>query len=99
MLTEDCSGLSGAKRAIEIGGVPLRIAGGEGGEIVFVMSKPTFTPDEAALKSGAKAIEELMEVKGVEVLSTKVMYGNGLTFGIHYTFKSDGYSHLKELSI
>ncbi|WP_444930772.1 hypothetical protein ACJJIF_03025 [Microbulbifer sp. SSSA002] len=99
LLNQDCSQMSGAKRAIEIEGIPLRVAGGEEGKVVFIMSKPMFSPDEVALRNGAEAIKKLMESKGIEILTTKVVYGNGITFGVHYTFDTDGYKYLQELSI
>lgn len=99
MLDSDCSQMSGSTREIEINGIPLRIAGGKEGKIIFVMSMPKFMPDDKALTRGSLAIERLLKSKNVRIESTKVMFGSGKVFGVHYTLDSDGYSYLKELSI
>lgn len=99
LLDSDCSQMSGSTREIEIDGTKLRISGGDSGKIVFVMSMPKFMPDEPALSQGSKSIELLLESKNVNILRTKVMYGSGKIFGVHYTLDGDGYALLKELSI
>ena len=99
MIDNDCSQMSGSTREIEIEGIQLRVAGGNNGKIVFLMSMPKFMPDKKALSEGSKAVERLLKSKGINISSTKVMYGSGEVFGVHYTLDSDGYSYLKELSI
>jgi len=91
--------MSGATKAIEIDGVELRVSGGNSGKVVFVMSKPKMLPDDAALSKGSKAIEELIQSKNIKVLETKVMYGSGKVFGVHYTLDGDAYRFLEELAI
>ena len=99
MLDTDCSQISGSTREIEIEGIKLRVCSGEKGKIRFVMSMSKFMPDEGALIKGSKAIEKLLKSKRVTIVSTKVMYGSGTIFGVHYSLDDDGYSYLKNLSI
>ncbi|WP_419535605.1 hypothetical protein [Endozoicomonas sp.] len=99
MLDNDCSQMSGSTREIEIEGTKLRISGGDSGKIVFVMSLPKFMPDEQALSKGTKSIEQFLQSKNIQVMETKVMYGSGKVFGVHYTLDNDGYTYLKELSM
>lgn len=98
-LDQDCSQMSGATRNIRIKDRDLRIAGSEDGKIVLVMSKPKFLPDEEVLKEGSQEIEKIFESRGLGILSTKVIYGSGKVFGVHYTLDGDGYSNLKQLSV
>lgn len=98
-LDSDCSQMSGATLAIEIDGTELRIAGGDSGKIVFVMSKPGMFPDEDALSTGAQAVRKFIRSKNIEVLETKVMYGSGKVFGVHYTLNGDAFTHLKTLAL
>lgn len=97
-LEQDCSQMTGATRNISIEGNDLRISGSENGKIVFVMSKPTFLPDEAALSKGTRDIEALLQARGLEILETKVVVGSGTVFGVHYTLSGDGYSELSQLT-
>lgn len=98
-LDSDCSQMSGSTRNIKIDGTELRIAGGDAGKIIFIMSMPKFMPDENAITRGSKSIESFLQSKSIKVLETKVMYGSGKVFGVHYTLDGDGYSLLKALSI
>ncbi|MCW8128568.1 hypothetical protein [Microbulbifer halophilus] len=98
-LEQDCSQMKGATRDIRINAIDLRIAGSQDGRTVFVMSQPKFLPDEEALKAGSKAIEDLLKNSDLDILNTRVMYGSGRVFGVHYTLSGDGYSQLKQLSV
>ncbi|MFC6635056.1 hypothetical protein [Microbulbifer taiwanensis] len=98
-LDQDCSQVSGATRKVEIHGINLRVSGGSAGKVVLVMSMPKFIPDEKSLEEGSKAIEALFKKEGVNIISTKVIYGSGKIFGVHYTLDGDGYSYLRRLSV
>ncbi|PCH61738.1 MAG: hypothetical protein COC19_04365 [SAR86 cluster bacterium] len=67
-------------------------------KLYLLCLKKNFIPDEAALTKGSKAIEELLRSSRIDILSTKVMYGSGRVFGVHYTLSGDGYSKLKSLT-
>ncbi len=98
-LDTDCSGLYGAKRDISISQIPLRIASGNDGKIVFIMPESTFGTDERNLLKGSDAVEKLFELEGVKVTSKKVMFGNDEVYGVHYVLDSNGYALLKKLSL
>ena len=98
-LDQDCSQISGSTREIKINEIRLRVAGGDEGKNIFVMSMPKFSPDQEALKKGSKAIENFLRGKDIKIISTKVMYGSGKVFGVHYILDRNGYSHLKLLSV
>ncbi|MDX2111919.1 MAG: hypothetical protein SFY80_16950 [Verrucomicrobiota bacterium] len=97
-LDEDCS-MSGCTRKIAIDGINLRIGGGKGGTVVFIMSMPTFIPDQPAIQRGGLAVQNYLESKGVHIIETKVMYSNDTLAGVHFTLDQDGYSLLKELTV
>jgi len=98
-LDQDCSQMSGSTRNIEINGTKLRIAGSNDGKIIFLMSMSSFSTDESALDLGSKAIKAYLLEKGIKIISTKVMYGAGKVYGIHYMLDGDGYSQLKALTV
>lgn len=98
-LDQDCSQMSGSTRKIEIQGIPLRVSGSEDGKTIFVMSMPSFMPDEEALSNGTQALDDWFKEQEINITTTKVMYGSGKVFGVHYTLNKDGYSNLKALSV
>jgi hypothetical protein len=98
-LSQDCSKVIGATRHIKIDEIELRIAGSADGRVLLVMSKPTLSPDTAALKRGATAIKNFLLSKGIDIIESKAIYGDNLIVGYHYTFDTDGYSYLKALTI
>lgn len=98
-LDQDCSGLSGGTRLIEIEGTILRMAGGQGGQVVFLMSKPKMIPDQQAIRTGGKAVEAFLQSKGINVVETKVMYSNSTLGGVWYRFDGNAYELLKPLTI
>lgn len=97
-LSQDCSELSGATKNIEIEGTALRISGSDDGSIIFIMSSHKFIPDEQEISDGAKKLKSYLADSNVKVLETKVMYGNDVLFGVHYTLNQDGYTLLQDLS-
>jgi hypothetical protein len=98
-LKQDCSKIIGATRHIIIDEIELRIAGSADGRVLFVMSKPTLSPDTQALKRGANAVKNFLLSKGVVIIESKAIYGDNIIVGYHYTFNVDGYSYLKALTI
>ena len=63
------------------------------------MSKPTLAPDTIALKEGATAIKNFFLKKAIKLIEAKVIYGDNIIVGHHYTFDVDAYSHLKTLTV
>ncbi|WP_025820085.1 hypothetical protein [Shewanella marina] len=98
-LDTDCSAITGATKDISIDNIPLRIASGENGKVIFVMAASIFGTDESTLTQGASAIEKLLISKGIVITAIKVMYGGNDVYGVHYQLNSDGYSILSKLSI
>lgn len=99
LLQQDCSKVIGATRNIKIDETELRIAGSADGRTVLIMSKPTLAPDIIGLKRGAAAVKSFFIRKGIDIVETKVIYGDNVIVGYHYTVDVDGYSYLKTLTI
>ncbi|MCL2912787.1 hypothetical protein L2725_03140 [Shewanella corallii] len=98
-LDTDCSEMSGATRDIELDGTALRIAGGNNGQVVFIMSESMFSTDMKALRKASDKCEALFASKGIEVKDRKVMYGSGDIYGVHFTLSGDGYELLIPYSV
>ncbi len=99
LLKQDCSKIIGATRHIEIDAIELRIAGSVDGRVILIMSKPTLAPDTIALKEGAAAIKNFFFKKAIKLIEAKVIYGDNIIVGHHYSFDVDAYSHLKTLTV
>jgi hypothetical protein len=99
LLKQDCSKIIGATRHIEIDTIELRIAGSVDGRVILIMSKPTLAPDTVALKEGAAVIKNFFLKKAIKLIEAKVIYGDNIIVGHHYTFDVDAYSHLKTLTV
>ena len=99
LLKQDCSKIIGATRHIKIDGVELRIAGGVNGRVVLIMSKPTLAPDSIALGDGTVAVKRFFLKKAIQLVEAKVIYGDNIIIGHHFTFDVDAYTDLKTFAV
>lgn len=99
LLTQDCSKITGATKKIKIDEIRLRIAGSTDGRNLLIMSNTTLSPDTIALKNGKTAVDNFFTRKDIEIVNTKVIYGNNIILGHYYTFDIDGYTLLKQLAV
>ena len=96
-LNTDCSGLTGATNEIELDGIKFRAASGQSGKVIFIMSESSFSTDQAALKNGAKSLEKLSNINGIQIITKKVMFGGNDVYGVHFQLSDNGYKLLKNI--
>lgn len=103
-LTQDCSGLSGAKRLVEISGFQFKIAGSSDGSIVLMMgAKPT--SDAWSGKSAETAnvayelTKKLLAENGVGVVKAEPVSSGAMLAGYVITADGDAYTVLSKMTV
>lgn len=91
-LTQDCSGLSGAKRKIDLSGVEFKIAGSEDGTTVLIMNSKRAN---VAYEVSKKALLEA----GVAVTKVEPVASGALLAGYIVTADADAYQLLSEHTV
>jgi len=86
-LTQDCSWFSGATRSLDLGGIHLRVAGSEKGDVVLLSSGERLLALQAVLETLAAA--------GIAVEGLRAMGDNGLFLELD----GDGYGVLKGYTV
>lgn len=102
-LTQDCSGMSGAKRRIQLSGVEFKIAGSEDGNIVLMMGAKQLSDAASGRSSEAANIayevsKKFLIENGVEILAVEPVSSGSLLAGYVITTDSDSYSMLSKHS-
>lgn len=103
-LTQDCSGLSGAKRLVEVSGFRFKIAGTSDGSTVLMMgAKPN--SDAWSGKSAETAnvayelTKKLLAENGVRVVKAEPVSSGALLAGYVITADGDAYSVLSKMTV
>ncbi|MFK7887533.1 MAG: hypothetical protein AB8G16_11790 [Gammaproteobacteria bacterium] len=104
MLTQDCSGFSGAKRLVEVADFQFKIAGSADGTTVFMMgAKPT--RDAWSGKSTEVAnvayevVKKLLVDQGIKVTSVEPVSSGSVLAGYVITADADAYSVLSAYTV
>ena len=108
-LTQDCSGWTGAKREVCLGGKPVKVAATEDGKVVLVMdphplmdatlrgaSLFTYDPQSKGSYESYNAVRSLFEAHRINVLEVRPMGSTGSIYGYFLVLQDDGYSVLKQ---
>jgi hypothetical protein len=98
-LSQDCSGISGAKRDIVFENHEVRIAGSEDGTIILIMGKGAIKLETMKLTVATSAIEQYLIDEGFTILERKAIAGNDEVAGYYLVFDGDAYSRLKQFSL
>ena len=105
-LTQDCSGLSGAKRRIAIDGFDVKVAGSAAGDVVLVMDAKlmanTFSDfltlnspgHSRAANDSYTAVRQVLDKTGVEVRRVRVLRSLGNIDGYVLELGGNGYAAL-----
>lgn len=103
-LTQDCSGLSGARREVEVADVRFKIAGSADGTIVFVMdARPNanaFSGRNAEASNLAfEAAKRVLFEKDIEIQKVEPVATGALLIGYVLSTDEDAYAVLSEHTV
>lgn len=99
VLTQDCSGFSGATRKIRFHDNIVRIAGSEDGTTFMVMADSALSFKTFELTVTSSNLEKHLLDLGFELIETKAMAVNDDIAGLFFVFDGDVYTVLKEFTV
>ena len=103
-LTQDCSGSSGATRLVEFNEVAFKIAGNEGGTIVFVMdAKPNRSAyagrSAEAANLAFEVAKRVLTENDIEIRTAEPVASGALLIGYVLKTNKDAYSVLSQYAV